>query len=71
MPEAHGLTLDESAHSNDGLSFMGGGAQPVTAFISRRVTANGVNPRRSLKSRNSFFWAQYDALGERRGLSLG
>ena len=61
-----GLILDESAHSSDGLLLHGwDGVQPVTAFISRRVMDNWVDPRRSLKSRKSLFRAQYNALGKR------
>jgi hypothetical protein len=41
------------------------GAQQVTAFISRHVMDNWVDPRRSLKSRKSLLRAQYNALGNR------
>lgn len=37
----------------------------MTAFISRRVMDNWVDPRRSLKSRTSLFRAQYNDLGKR------
>jgi hypothetical protein len=45
MPELIRLTLDESAQSSDGLLLHGyGGAQPVTAFISRRLWTIGSIP---------------------------
>ncbi|MGA9548824.1 MAG: signal transduction histidine kinase [Rhodomicrobium sp.] len=60
------FAVDDSAHSSDGLLLHGWeGPQQVTAFISRRVMDNWVDPRRSLKSRKSLFRAQYNALGNR------
>ena len=54
------------AHNRDGLLLHGwDGPQQVTAFISRRVMDDWVDPRRSLKSRKSPFRAQYNALGNR------
>ena len=54
------------AHNSDGLFLHGwDGPQQVTAFISRRVMDDWVDPRRSLKSRKSLFRAQYNALGNR------
>ena len=60
------LAVDDSAHSSDGLLLHGwDGPQQVTAFISRHVMDDWVDPRRSLKSRKSLFRAQYNALGNR------
>ena len=60
------FAVDDSAHSSDGLLLRGwDGAQQVTAFISRHVMDNWVDPRRSLKSRKSLLRAQYNALGNR------
>jgi hypothetical protein len=60
------FAVDDSAHSSDGLLLHGwDGPQQVTAFISRRVMDNWVDPRRSLNSRKSLFRAQYNALGNR------
>jgi len=60
------FAVDESAHSNDGLLLHGwDGPEQVTAFISRRVMDDWVDPRRSLKSRKSLFRAQYNDLGKR------
>ena len=60
------FAVDDSAHSSDGLLLhVWDGPQQVTAFISRRVMDNWVDPRRSLKSRKSLFRAQYNALGNR------
>ncbi len=60
------LTVDGSPHSSDGLLLHGwDGPQQVTAFISRHVMDDWVEPRRSLYSRKSLFRAQYNALGIR------
>ena len=60
------FAVDDSAHSGDGLLLHGwDGPQQVTAFISRRVMDNWVDPRRSLKSRKSLYRAQYNDLGNR------
>ena len=60
------FAVDDSAHSSDGLLLHGwDGPQQVTAFISRHVMDNWVDPRRSLYSRKSLFRAQYNALGIR------
>jgi len=58
--------VDDGAHSSDGLLLHGwDGPQQVTAFISRRVMDNWVDPRRSLKSQKSLYRAQYNDLGNR------
>ena len=60
------FAVDEGAHNSDGLLLHGrDGPQQVTAFISRRVMDNWVDPRRSLKSRKSLYRAQYNDLGNR------
>ena len=60
------FAVDDSPHSSDGLLLHGwDGPEQVTAFISRRVMDNWVDPRRSLKSQKSLFRAQYNALGNR------
>ena len=60
------FAVDDSPHSSDGLLLHGwDGPEQVTAFISRRVMDNWVDPRRSLNSRKSLFRAQYNALGIR------
>ena len=63
------FAVDDSAHSSDGLLLHGwDGPQQVTAFISRRVMDNWVDPRLFPGSRKSLFRDQYNALG-RRNLS--
>ncbi len=60
------FAVDEAAHSMDGLLLHGwDGPEQVTAFISRRVMDDWVDPRRSIKSRKSLFRAQYNDLGKR------
>ncbi len=60
------FAVDESAHSDDGLLLHGwDGPEQVTAFISRRVMDDWVDPRRSIKSRKSLFRTQYNDLGKR------
>ena len=60
------FAVDESPHSSDGLLLHGwDGPERVTAFISRHVMDNWVDPRRSLNSRKSLFRVQYNALGIR------
>ncbi len=59
------LTIDNGPHKSDGLLLHGRAeAEQVTAFISRRVMDDWVDPRRSLKSRNSLYRDQYNALGK-------
>jgi hypothetical protein len=65
-PRLSRFAVDDSPHSNDGLLLHGwDGPQRVTAFISRHVMDDWVDPRRSIYSRKSLFRAQYNALGER------
>jgi hypothetical protein len=69
VPPLARFAVDESAHSSDGLLLQGwDGSERVTAFISRRVMDNWVDPRRGPGSRKSLFRDQYNALG-RRNLS--
>jgi hypothetical protein len=63
------LVVDDGPHNSDGLLLHGrDGVQPVTAFISRRVMDDWVDPRQPYRRRKSLFRAQYNALG-RRNLS--
>ncbi len=65
-PQLVRFVVDESPHNSDGLLLhCWDGAQPVTAFISRRVIDDWADPRRSLKSRKSLYRGQYNALGKR------
>ncbi len=65
-PRLARFAVDDGPHSSDGLLLHGwDGAEQVTAFISRRVMDDWVDPRRSLNSRRSLFRAQYNALGKR------
>jgi hypothetical protein len=71
VPRLARFAVDDSPHSSDGLLLHGwDGPEQVTAFISRRVMDNWVDPRRSLKSRKSLFRAQYNALGNRNLLAI-
>ena len=66
VPRPARFAVDEGAHNSDGLLLHGwDGPQQVTAFISRRVMDNWVDPRRYLKSRKSLYRAQYNDLGNR------
>jgi hypothetical protein len=65
-PESMRFTVDESAHNRDGLLLHGrDGAQPVTAFISRRVMDDWANAGRLPIGGHSLFRDQYNALGRR------
>jgi len=61
------FSVDDSPHSSDGLLLHGwDGPQQVTAFISRRVMDNWVDPfQPDARRKNSLFRAQYNALGKR------
>jgi hypothetical protein len=60
------FAIDDSPHNSDGLLLRGlDGAQQVTAFISRRVMDEWVDPRQPHGRRKSLFRAQYNALGKR------
>ena len=61
-----GLTVDDGPHNSDGLLLHGwDGPHQVTAFISRRVMDNWVDPRQPDARRKSLFRQQYNALGKR------
>ncbi len=65
-PQLVHLSVDESPHSSDGLLLHClDGAQPVTAFISRRVMDDWANPKRPPGSRKSLYRHEYNALGNR------
>ncbi len=60
------FAIDDSAHNRDGLVLHGwDGVEMVTAFISRRVMDDWVDPRQSYGGRRSLFRQQYNALGKR------
>jgi hypothetical protein len=66
VPQFARFTVDDSPHNSDGLLLYGwDGARQVKAFISRHVMDDWVDPSRFLKSRNSLFRDQYNALGKR------
>ena len=57
--------VDESPHNSDGLLLHGwDGDERVTAFISRRVIENWVDPRRPHQRCASLYRHQYNALGQ-------
>ena len=69
VPRLARFSVDGGAHNSDGLLLHGwDGSKLVTAFISRRVMDDWVDPRRFPESRKSLFRDQYNALG-RRNLS--
>ena len=60
------LKVDDTPHTRDGVLLHGWhGAQQVTAFISRRVMDDWVEPRHPYGRRKSLFREQYNALGKR------
>jgi hypothetical protein len=60
------FAIDDSPHNRDGLVLYGwDGAEMVTAFISRRVMDDWVDPRQPYRGRRSLFRQQYNALGKR------
>lgn len=60
------FAVDEGSHNRDGLVlYSWDGPQQVTAFISRRVMDDWVDPKLSPKRRKSLFRHQYNALGKR------
>lgn len=60
------LAVDQSPHNSDGLLLHGWDeATQVTAFISRRVMDDWVDPRQPYGRRKSLFRKQYNALGIR------
>jgi hypothetical protein len=60
------FVIDDGPHNSDGLLLRGwDGPDEVTAFISRRVMDDWVDPRQSFERRKSLYRAQYNALGRR------
>jgi hypothetical protein len=60
------FSVDDGPHNSDGLLLHGwDGDQHVTAFISRRVMDDWVEPRQPYRGRPSLYRAQYNALGKR------
>ena len=58
------LSVDEGPHNRDGLVLHGRDeTAQVTAFISRRVMDDWVDPRQPYGRRKSLFRKQYNALG--------
>jgi hypothetical protein len=59
------FAVDDGPHNSDGLLLHGwDGSQQVTAFVSRRVMDNWVDPRQPYGRRKSLFREQYNALGK-------
>ena len=59
------LAVDEGPHNSDGLLLHGRDeAGEVTAFISRRVMDDWVDPRQPYGGRKSLFRKQYNTLGK-------
>ena len=60
------FSVDDGPHNSDGLLLHGwDGDQQVTAFISRRVMGDWVNPRQPYGGKQSLYREQYNALGKR------
>jgi hypothetical protein len=60
------FAVDDGPHNSDGLLLHGWDeAEEVTAFISRRVMDDWVDPRRPYGKRKSLFRQEYNALGNR------
>jgi hypothetical protein len=60
------FTVDDGPHNSDGLLLHGwDGDQQVTAFISRRVMGDWVDPRQPYRGKQSLYREQYNALGKR------
>jgi hypothetical protein len=60
------FAVDDGPHNSDGLLMHAwDGAQEVTAFVSRRVMDDWVDPRQPYGRRKSLFREQYNALGKR------
>jgi hypothetical protein len=60
------LAVDQGPHNSDGLLLHGRDETgEVTAFISRRVMDDWVDPRQPHRRRKSLFRKQYNALGTR------
>jgi hypothetical protein len=66
------LSVDDSDHSRDGLLLHAAdGAEPVLAFISRRVMDEWANLVDPSGTRLSLFRGQYNALGRRNLIAIG
>jgi hypothetical protein len=64
--QLNSFAVDDGPHNSDGLLLHGwAGAQQVTAFISRHVMDDWVDPRQPYGGRQSLFRDQYNALGKR------
>jgi hypothetical protein len=60
------FTVDDGPHNSDGLLLHGwDGDQQVTAFVSRRVMGDWVDPRQPYRGKQSLYREQYNALGKR------
>ena len=60
------FAVDDGPHNSDGLLLHGwDGDRQVTAFISRRVMDDWVDPRQPYRGRSSLYREQYNALGKR------
>ena len=60
------FSVDNGPHNSDGLLLHGwDGDQQVTAFISRRVMDDWVDPRQPYGGKESLYREQYNALGKR------
>ena len=60
------VSVDDGPHNSDGLLLHGwNGNQQVTAFISRRVMGDWIDPRQPYGGRQSLYREQYNALGKR------
>ena len=60
------FAVEDGPHNGDGLLLHGwDGNQQVTAFISRRVMDDWVDPRQPYGGRRSLYREQYNALGKR------
>jgi hypothetical protein len=67
-----GLRVDDGPHNSDGLLLHAwDGSERVTAFISRRVMDDWVDPKRPYGARRSLFRAQYNALGNKNLSVIG
>src|SRR4051812_21168719 len=60
------FAIDDGPHNSDGLLLHGwDGPQQGTAFMSRRVMDDWVDPRQPFVRRRSLYRAQYNELGKR------
>jgi hypothetical protein len=60
------FSVDDGPHNSDGLLLHGwDGDQQVTAFISRCVMGDWVDPRQPHGGKQSLYREQYNALGKR------